>query len=103
MNLSALVNNVSVQVAALDTHETSDGRTAAKLTIYDAPGTAVYPPRTPVLISDSITGYSFSGLVNDDQTKPDANGVAIWHTLACVDETDRVSKRYYAGPEWQNR
>jgi hypothetical protein len=103
VNLSALINNVSVQVMALGTEETVDGRSVATATVYDAPGTAVYEPRTPVLITDSLTGYSFSGYVNDDQTRPDANGVAIWHTLACVDETDLASKRYYSGTEWQNR
>src|SRR4051812_21596179 len=103
MNLSAVINNTSVLVTALTTHETVDGRSVATATVYDAPGTAVYEPRTPILITDSLTGYSFSGYVNDDQTKPDANGVAIWHTLACVDETDLASKRIYSGTEWQNR
>jgi len=104
MSLTIIIGTTNITtVENASVEYTSDGRSTATITVRDLAGAYDFQPRTSVTINDSTNNYSFEGVVNDSQKTPDADGTALIHTVNCVDASDTAGKRYYSGPEWQNR
>jgi len=83
-------------------HNTLDGRSVATFTVKDLTGLNHYQPGQEILITDTVSGETYTGTINDsDETNLYPNP-CIYSAITCVDGHYFADKRYYSGPEYQN-
>jgi hypothetical protein len=103
MSLSATIAGNSVSVSAISRPDLIDQKTICTITVIDAAGTAFYERGQPVVVTDSILGTIFEGVVHSPAMTLMYPSVSKSWSIDCVQRGDYLSGKRTSNRSYNNQ
>ena len=105
MSITVTIGGTAVAVLeqSPSTHETADGRSVATFTVKDLTGLLDFQFGQPVVLTDTVGSYTFTGYVNDTAKTNLTPNIGNLIVVNCIDGHYIPDKLLYSGVEYQNR